>query len=187
MVGEGSDKNRKSMWMSQYVTTQNHIFIKPCRQILQDSGWEVSSLCRLLQSVMICHGPGGSAICQDAADHIVLRQQRNQLCPSLSGINVKHWREALLAVNTVFIWESVQFRGRDEMNIRWYFRISVAKFLVNTIYRSDIALCFLRLNISHPQIYTGTLWLLQMTNSVRQSNSTLSYLSLEIVTNYGDL
>lgn len=187
MVGEGSDKNRKSMWMSQYVTTQNHIFIKPCWQILQDSGWEVSSPCRLLQSVMICHGPGGSAICQDAADHIVPRQQRNQLCPSLSGINVKHWREALLAINTVFIWESVQFRGRDEMNIQWYFRISVAKFLVNTIYRSDIALCFLRLNIFHPQIYTGTLWLLQMTNSVRQSNSTLSYLSLEIVTNYGDL
>lgn len=48
-------------------------------------------------------------------------------------------------------------------------------------------LCVLRLNISRPQIYPGTLWLLQMTASAPGSNSALSYLSLEIVTNYGDL
>lgn len=68
-----------------------------------------------------------------------------------------------------------------------YHNIAAAKFLVNTIYWGDIVLCFFRLNISHAQIYTGTLWLLQMTVSAPQSNSTLSYLSLEIVTNYGDL
>ena len=67
------------------------------------------------------------------------------------------------------------------------YSITAANFLVNTIYCSDIVLCFFRLNISHPQIYTGTLWVLQMTVSAPQSNSTLSYLSLEIVTNYGDL
>jgi hypothetical protein len=118
---------------------------------------------------------------------IIPRQQKNQPFPSPSVLDVKHWREPLPTVNTVFLHESVQFRGRDEMNIHQYFSNGGAKFLVNTIYRSDIVLCFLRLNISWSQIYTGTLWLLQMTASVLQSNSTLSYLSLEIVTNYGDL
>lgn len=61
-----------------------------------------------------------------------------------------------------------------------------SKFWVNVAGRLAIH-CILRLNISRAQIYAGTLWLLQVTASAPQSNSTPSYLSLESVTNYGDL
>lgn len=58
--------------------------------------------------------------------------------------------------------------------------------LVSTTDRADTALFPQIKCISSADLY-GALWLLQMTASALQSNSTLSYLSLEIVTNYGDL
>lgn len=72
------------------------------------------------------------------------------------------------------------------MRVRETLSISASELLVNTIDGADATLFPQIKRISSPDLY-GTLWLLQMTASALPSNSTLSYLSLEIVTNYGDL
>ena len=72
------------------------------------------------------------------------------------------------------------------MRVRETLSISASELLVNTIDGAEATLFPQIKCISSPDLY-GTLWLLQMTASALQSNSTLSYLSLEIVTNYGDL
>lgn len=64
--------------------------------------------------------------------------------------------------------------------------VSAPELLVNRTDGADAARFPQIKCISSSDLY-GTLWLLQMTASALQSNSTLSYLSLEIVTNYGDL
>lgn len=114
VVGETSDKNQNCVRMSQHATKPEPYLHQPV--LTNSTGFWLSSALTP-PPPPICHDLSWIwrlAFCWEAAVHIISRQQRNQPFPSPSGEDVKHWREPLPTVTTVFIHES-------EGEMKWTF------------------------------------------------------------------